>query len=69
MHIQENQDVGPFQADDHKAARHRQHNMAKTNTNKKDPQKKYCPGTVSKKITGGLKLVSRHLNSDMDQDS
>ena len=29
-----------FQAGDHMAARHRQDNLAKTNTNKKDPQKK-----------------------------
>ena len=28
--------------------------------NKKDPQKKYRLGMVSKKITGGLKLVSRY---------
>ena len=34
--------------------------MEKTNTNKKDPQKKNRLGTVSKKITGGLKLVSRY---------
>ena len=32
-HIQESQEVSPFPAGDHKAARHRQDNMAKTNTN------------------------------------
>ena len=49
-----------YTAADHKAARHRQDNMTKTNTNKINPQKKYHLGTVSKKITGGLKLVSRY---------
>ena len=38
-HIQEIQEVSPFPASDHWAARHRQVNTAKTNTNKKDPQK------------------------------
>ena len=41
-------------------------------THKKDLQKKYHLGMVSKKITGGLKLVSRYqstLNSDVDQDT
>ena len=40
--------------------------------NKKSPQKKYRLGMVSKKITGGLKLVSLyqpHPNSDVDQDT
>ena len=50
-HIQESQEVGPFPAEDHKAAMNRQEN--KTNTkninNKNDPQKKHCLGTVSKK--------------------
>ena len=47
-----------FQAGGHGAARHRQDNTAKANTNQKDPQKKNRLGTVSKKITRGLKLVS-----------
>ena len=35
--------------------------MAKTKTNnKKDPKKKHRPGTISKKNTGGRKLVSRY---------
>ena len=59
-HIQESQGVIPFPPGDHMAARHSQDNMAMTNTNKKNPQKKYRLGTVSKKITGGLKLVSRY---------
>ena len=67
-HIQESQENSPFPAGDHNTARHRQDNMAKTNTNKKkDPRMKYRLGTVSKKITGGLKLVSRYqpnLNSE-----
>ena len=54
------QEVSIFTAGDHKAEWHRQDNIAKTNTNKKDPQKKYHLGMVSKKITGGLKLVSRY---------
>ena len=47
----------PFPSTHHKTARHRQDNMAKTNTNIKYPHKKYRLGTVSKKITGGLKLL------------
>ena len=51
-HIQKSQEVSPSPAGDHKAARNRQDSMTKTNTNnKKDPQKKHCLGTVSKKIT------------------
>ena len=57
-HIQESQEVSPFPAVDHKVARHIQVNMAKTIANKNDPQKKYRLGTVGKKTTGGLKLVS-----------
>ena len=34
-YIHESQEVSPFQAGDHKAARHRQDNMKKTNKNKK----------------------------------
>ena len=49
--IQESEEVSPFLAGDHKAARHREDNMAKTKINKKDPQKKYHLGMVSKKIT------------------
>ena len=38
-HIQESQENSPFPAGDHNTARHRQDNMANTNTNKKkDPQ-------------------------------
>ena len=59
-HIQESQDASPVPAGDHKAARHRQYNMAKANTNKKYPQNKYCLGMFSKKIDGGLKLVSQY---------
>ena len=59
-HIQESQEVSPFPACDYKAARHRQDNMTKTNTNIKDPLKKYRLGTIGKKITGRLQLVSRY---------
>ena len=48
-HIQESQVVNPFPAGDHKAARRKQDNMAKTNT-----KKEYHLGTVSKKILEGL---------------
>ena len=51
-HIQESQEVSPFPAGDYKSARHRQDYMAKKNTNKNYPQKKYTLGKVSKKITG-----------------
>ena len=57
-HTQESQDVSPFQQmtsrlqwTDKKAWQTRNINY------KKDPQKKHRLGTVSKKITGGLKLV------------
>ena len=33
-HIEESQEVSPFSAGDHKAERHKEDNMAKTNTNK-----------------------------------
>ena len=59
-HTQKSLDVSPFPAGDHKAARNRQDSMTKANTkhnNKKDPQKKHRLGTVSKKVSGGLKLV------------
>ena len=53
-----------------------QDSMTKTNrNNKRDPQKKHRLGTVSKKITGGLKHVNMFhgtnlsLNSDVDQDT
>ena len=56
----ESQEVSPFPAVDHKAPikrRIQRHSKHKTEKNIKDPQKKYRPGTVSKKITGGLKPV------------
>ena len=60
-HIQERQEVSPFPVGDHKAARHRQDNIAMTNSNKiEDSRKEYRLGTVSKKITGRIKLVSRY---------
>ena len=58
-HLHESQEVSPFPTGDHKAARNRHHSMAKTSTNnKKYPQKKHHLGSISKKITEGLKLVS-----------
>ena len=59
-HIQESQEVSPFPTGDQKAARHKHDNKVTTNTNIKYPQNKYCLGTVSKKITGWLKLKSRY---------
>ena len=58
-HIQESQEVSPFLTGDPKAARDRHSSITKTN-NKIKPQKKHCLWTVSKKITGGLELVSRY---------
>ena len=47
-----------FPAGDHKAARVRPDSMTdKLKKPKKDPQRKHLLGTVSKKITGGLKHV------------
>ena len=47
----ESQEVSPFPAGDHKAhinRRTQRHSKHKTEKNKKDPQKKYHLGTVSK---------------------
>ena len=45
------QEVSPFPAGDHKAARNRYESMRNTrHINTNDPQKKYCLGTVSKNI-------------------
>ena len=54
--------------------RTRKHDIKdKTEKNINESQKKHRLGTVSKEITGGLKLVSRRANltlsSDVDQDS
>ena len=52
-HIQESKEVSHFPVDDSKAARNRQDSITKTNmkiNNKKDPQKKYLLGTVSKTL-------------------
>ena len=58
-HTQESQEVSAFPTGDHKAARNRHDSMAKTNMNiSKYIQKKHGIGTVSKKITGGLKVVA-----------
>ena len=47
-HTNESQEVSPFPAGDHKAARNRQDNLTKTKpNNKKDPQKKHRLGMVS----------------------
>ena len=57
------QEVSPFSVGDHKAARNRQDSMAKTKTKhkqQKDPHIEHCLGTVSYKITGGLKYFSRY---------
>ena len=65
-HIPESQEVSPFPAGVHKATLHRQEdNMAKTNT-KKDPQKKCRLGTVSKKLTGGPKIVKSTMLIDTE---
>ena len=53
-HLQESQDVSTFPAGAHKAARHRQDKMTKAN------KKKIHKRTVSKKITGWLKIVTRY---------
>ena len=64
QHVQESQHGSSFPAGDHKAAMNRKGHMTKTNTqntnNKRDQQKKLRLGTVSKKITRGLKHVSRY---------
>ena len=57
-HNEESQEASPFPTGDHEAAMNRLDSMVKKNlNNKKDPQKKHRLGTVSNKITGGLKHV------------
>ena len=56
--IQENEDVSPFPTGYHKAARNDMGVWQKKTHDKKDPQKKHRLRTVSKKVAGGLKLVS-----------
>ena len=46
-HLRDSQEVSPFSVGEYKAARSRQDSMTNTN-NKKDPQKNYRLGTVSK---------------------
>ena len=45
-HMQENQEVSPFPACYHKAARNGQDSMTWNTKYNKDPQKKHCLGTV-----------------------
>ena len=54
-HTQESQEVSPFPVGDYKAERNRHDGIIKQT--RKHAQKKYRLGTVSKKITGGLKHV------------
>ena len=67
------QEVSPFPTGDHKAARNRHDSMTKTNANnKKRSTQETTPGTVSKKITGGLNMfdvTNLTLNSDVGQDT
>ena len=68
QHIQENQEVSPFLAGDHKAAMNRQDSTTDT---KKDPKKKHRLGTVSTFLQDGLNLfhgTNLTLISDVDQD-
>ena len=46
--LDESQEVSPFPAGDHKAHINRRAQNTRQNKNMKDPQKKYCLGTVSK---------------------
>ena len=51
-HIHESQEVSPFPAGDHKAAKRRQDSKKQKKNNKKDPQQKHRHVAVSKKIFG-----------------
>ena len=71
----ENQEVSPFPAGDHKAQinrRAQRHDKYKTKKDINDPQKKYRLGTVSKNILQeGLNLfhgANLVLNLDVGQD-
>ena len=71
---QESQEVNPFPAGDHKAARNRKiaQQRQKCNTNRNNPQKKHHLRTVSKKSLEGLNIFNGTnitLNSDVDQDT
>ena len=70
----ESKEVSPFSGGDHNAQidrRAKRHNKHKSE--KKDPQKKYCLGTVSKMILlEGLNQfhgANLTLNSDVDHDT
>ena len=70
----ENQEVSPFPAVDHKVHinRRTQRHSKHKKKNIKHPQKHYRLGRVSKKITRGLKPVLRRANhtaSDVEQDT
>ena len=72
----ENKEVSPIPAGDHKAhinRRAQRHSKHKTEKNIRDPHKKYRLGTVSKIFTEWLKPVTRctnlTLSSDVDQDT
>ena len=70
-HKLESQEVSPFPAGDHKAARNRQDSMTRNIHSKNDPQKKHRLGRVSTKFTGVLKMfdiTNLILISDVDQD-
>ena len=70
-HIQEGQEVSPFPAGDHKAARNRQNSMTNTNpNNKKDPQKITTLERSVRQLLEGLNMfhcTNLTLNSDVDQ--
>ena len=62
--INESQEVSPFPAGDHKAhinRRAQMHSKHKTEKNIKDPQKKYCLGTVSIFFNPPPPLYSRYF--------
>ena len=57
--IQESQEVSPFTAGDHKAARNSK-DKHETKITKRIHKKEHHLGTVSKKISGGLKHVYQY---------
>ena len=75
-HTHESQEISPFRAGDHKAARNTKYTTTKTtmkHKNKNDSiQKKHRLGTVSKTLLGSFNMLNGTnlvLKSDVEQDT
>ena len=72
-HIQESQNISPVSAGDRKSARHRQGNMAKTNTKQKRSTKEVSPWNTRKlqfwRDLTSFRIPTAPLNAGVDQDT